>query len=463
MKLNLERLKRQLYTYKAKIQTQYNKLNKQKVFTIAGVGAALFSGALYFGLSDSSKITASLPETSIEMGALPIPEVDKKYGFVTDNYLTTEDQIKNGEFLSDILTRHDVAYTNIDKLVKKATDVFDVRKLRAGKKYMVLKNKDTQKAEYFVYEPSVYQYVVYDLRDDMNVSIIDREITTDIQTSSGVINSSLWNAMTDNGMSYDLASRMEEALAWSVDFYHIQKDDKFKLIYEQNYIEGKKVGVGKLLGAYFNHYGNDYYAFYFKNNNHEGYYDLEARPTKKAFLKAPVKYARISSSFNLRRFHPVLKRIKPHLGTDYAAPRGTPILAVADGVVTKASRTRGNGNFVKLRHDKVYETQYLHMNRFAKGIKPGVRVNQGQVIGYVGSTGLATGPHVCYRFWKNGRQVDPRREKLPPPEPMPEKDIEKFNELRNNLKKELDEIPYLTVEEIEAIKAQKKEEAKVNP
>jgi murein DD-endopeptidase MepM/ murein hydrolase activator NlpD len=154
---------------------------------------------------------------------------------------------------------------------------------------------------------------------------------------------------------------------------------------------------------------------------------------KRAFLKAPVKFSRISSRYSNRRFHPVLKRYKGHYGTDYAAPHGTPIVAVANGVVTATSYTKNNGNYVKLRHDDVYETQYLHMQRFARGIRPGVHVSQGDVIGYVGATGLATGPHVCFRFWKNGRQVDHLRENLPPPEPMPDEDIPAFEKVKADI------------------------------
>jgi len=248
--------------------------------------------------------------------------------------------------------------------------------------------------------------------------------------------------MVDNGLSYELTSKMEDALAWSVDFHYIQKDDRFKLIYERHYIEGKPVGVGEIKGAYYKNYDNEYYAFYFENDKHSGFYDLEARPMKKAFLKSPVKYSRVSSGFNLRRFHPILKRRKAHLGTDYAAPRGTPIRAVADGVVVKRGRTRGNGNYIKVKHDKVYQTQYLHMNGFASGVNTGTHVKQGQTIGYVGSTGLATGPHVCFRFWKNGRQVNHLRENLPPPEPMPTEDIPKFNEVRDSFKVQLDQIEF---------------------
>ena len=233
---------------------------------------------------------------------------------------------------------------------------------------------------------------------------------------------SLWNAMTDAGIPYDLIDKMEDVFAWSLDFYHLQKGDRFKLIYEKQYVGDEYIGTGKILAALFENSGNKHNAVQFDTEDYNGYFDLEARPMKKAFLKAPVKYSRISSRYNPRRFHPVLKRHKSHLGTDYAAPKGTPIYAIANGVVTKASFNRGNGNYVKIKHSDQIQTQYLHMRNFRKGIASGVQVQQGEVIGYVGQTGLATGPHVCFRFWKNGKQVDHLKENLPPPAPMEEKD-----------------------------------------
>ncbi|MEM8907674.1 MAG: peptidoglycan DD-metalloendopeptidase family protein [Bacteroidota bacterium] len=378
------------------------------------------------------------------LGAFPVQVPTIKYGFALDTFFVHEGQIQTNQFLSDILLQHKVDYLAIDELARNAKDVFDVRNLRANKPYTILSRDTSQSADYFIYEPSVFGYVVYNLKE-RSAKKVEHPISIEVEKSAGLIESSLWNTMTDNGMSYELAAKMEDALAWSIDFHHIQKGDRFKLIYEQQYIDGQKVGIGEIHAAYYKNFDNEYYAIYFENDKHNGFYDLEARPMKKAFLKSPVKYSRISSRYNLRRFHPILKRTRPHYGTDYAAPRGTPIYAVADGVVTKASRTRGNGNFVKIKHDKVYQTQYLHMQGFAKGIRSGVHVKQGQVIGYVGSTGLATGPHVCFRFWKNGKQVNHLRQNLPPPDPMPKEDIPKFNVVRDQMKAALDQIPFPTI------------------
>jgi murein DD-endopeptidase MepM/ murein hydrolase activator NlpD len=256
------------------------------------------------------------------------------------------------------------------------------------------------------------------------------DVETCLETSSGSITSNLWNAMESSGHTYELINMMEDALAWQVDFHHVQKNDEFRLVYEQKYVRGEPAGIGKLLGAYYKTNGKEYYSIWFDSGKYKGFYDLQARPMKRAFLKAPVKFSRISSRYSNSRFHPVLKRYKGHFGTDYAAPYGTPIVAVANGVVTKAGYTGGNGNYVKIRHDDTYETQYLHMQKFASGIRAGTRVSQGEVIGYVGSTGLATGPHVCFRFWKHGKQVDHLRERLPDPTPMSKDDIPAFEQVK---------------------------------
>lgn len=364
-----------------------------------------------------------------------------KYGFVLDQYRVTEGKVKANQFLADMLMPHGVDYMTIDKLVQQAADTFDVRKIRVGQSYTILAPKAPgSAAEYFIYEPSPFRYVVYDLRNETQVSVMYHDVDTVQRVASGVIYSSLWNTMIDNGLNYELAARMEDALGYSVDFHYIQKEDNFKLFYEELQIDGEPVGIGKLGGAYFEHMGKPYYAVYFENDKYSGYFDEQGRPMKKAFLKSPVRYSRISSPFNMRRFHPVLKRVKPHLGTDYAAPHGTPIYAVANGVVTRSGYTGGNGNFVKIKHDEVYATQYLHMSKIAPTAKVGMRVKQGDVIGYVGSTGLATGPHVCFRFWKNGQQVDHRKENLPPPEPMSKEYLPRFLEVSAAVRAKLDAI-----------------------
>jgi len=377
-----------------------------------------------------------------ELSAFPIKIPKLKFGFALDTFHVTIDTIRNNQFLAELLLPHKVDYQKIDQLARNVQDTFAVTKLRANKEYTILTRDTAQGADYFIYEPDVYSYVVYDLKDKLDAKVIYRPMVTSIKEAAGTINSSLWVTMQSYGFPIDLIDKMEGVLQWSLDFYHIQNGDQFKLIYEENTIDGKYAGIGKVLGAYFKNYDNEYYGIYYENGKFKGYYDEEGRPMKSPFLKSPVKYSRISSSYNPRRFHPVLKRVRPHYGTDYAAARGTPIMAVANGVVTRAGYGKGNGNYVKIKHDKTYATQYLHMSKFGKGIRSGVQVKQGQVIGYVGSTGLATGPHVCFRFWKNGRQVNHLRLKLPNPEPMPEKEKPTYFPIRDKVVAELGTIPF---------------------
>lgn len=409
---------------------------------IASIGIIL-AAVIAFLPVESRNLRASLfhADQEIKLGAFPVVEPTLRFGFALDTLKALEGTIQSGDFLGNLLHRYGMDYTSIETLVERSKGQFDVKDIRQGKTYMVLAKDDLEHADYLVYEPSVYEYIVFHLKGDLRAERVKREVTTQIRTAGGVIESSLWDAMVENGMSYEITSKMEDALQWSIDFHHIQKGDEFKLVFDEDYIKGEPVGVGKVHAAYYKTGEKEYYAIYFQDTEHKGYYDLEGRPMNKGFLKAPVKFSRISSYYNLNRFHPILKRVRPHLGTDYAAPYGTEIYAIGDGVVLEASYTNGNGNYVKIRHDKTYETQYLHMQKFAKGIHAGVHVTQGQVIGYVGSTGLATGPHVCFRFWKNGVQVNHLNLEFPPPKPLPEESMPKFQEVRDSLLKQLELAP----------------------
>ena len=394
--------------------------------------ALLTGSSIYFVSTDQldqNKLQASaLKASKIELGSLPIVIPTKKFGFVLDTFqLVKKDTIQKNQFLADILLKYGVEYQYIDQLAKDSKDVFDIRQLRAGKPYTIL-NQDTLGggADYFIYEPNIESYVVYPLKGNGAIEKIQKPIILNTESMKGSIESSLWKAMTDAGVSYELTAKMEDALQWSVDFHHINKGDEFNLIYDEKFVDDQSAGVERVKAAHYKTSGNDYFAIWYDKEGLEGYYDELGRPMAKTFLKAPVKYSRISSRYNLRRFHPVQKRVKPHYGTDYAAPYGTPIFAVADGVISKKGYTRGNGNYIKIRHDKVYSTQYLHMQRFATGVNRGSHVKQGQVIGYVGSTGLATGPHVCFRFWKNGKQVNHLALSFPPPDPLPKEELDDF-------------------------------------
>lgn len=369
-----------------------------------------------------------------------------KFGYNVADYQFDTFTIKKNQFLADILVPYGVPYPTIHQVAEKAKDVWPVRDLRVNKPYCMITDSCDQ-AEAFIYFPNSYRYIHYNVNKDSSyVKMIEHPVDKKVVKGTGVLRSSLWNSMLDADLSPVLISRMEDALAWSIDFHHAQTGDQYKLLYEKETIEGKEVGIGRLLGAYYKNYDNEYYAIWYDDDEYSGFYDLTGRPTKKTFLRAPVKFSRVSSGYSLRRYHPVLKRVKPHFGTDYAAPRGTPIISVANGVVTHVAFTRGNGKYVKIKHNKTYQTQYLHMSRFAKGIKPGVHVKQGQVIGYVGSTGLATGPHVCFRFWKNGKQINHRKLNFPPAEPMPEDQLPAFYAYRDSVVQVLNNIPLTSLE-----------------
>jgi len=383
--------------------------------------------------------------SSFRIGASPSEEVSKNakhlFGFNLDSVHIQPNVIKKNDVFGNILTENGLTTNMIMLIEHEAKNIFNIRNIRVGAKYHVIKRSECDDRPIaIVYEPDKYKYVVCDLRDSVTVNLIEKNVEVCEQTASGVIETSLWGALEDQGVNPSIIDLMEDALSSSVDFYHTRKGDEFKLIYENKYIDGELIGIGRLIAAcYVNDNGANYSMLY-KAKDLEGYFDAEGRPARKAFLKAPVKFSRISSNFNLRRFHPIKGRTIPHLGTDYAAPYGTEIRSVADGVISGASYTSGNGKFVKVKHDNVYETQYLHMSRFAKGIRPGVRVRQGQTIGYVGSTGLSTGPHVCFRFWKNGRQVNHLKEKLPSAKPMNMTELPSYFEYRDKMLLKLNDI-----------------------
>ena len=373
----------------------------------------------------------SSPETKSSALESSVAEAELLYGLALDGYEVETNTVGRNEFLSGILQRYDIDLQTISALADKSKPVFDVRKIGAGHDYTTFRG-GSGKLDYFVYQPNPIDYIVYDLRDGINVYKEQKAVTTQMETVAGVINSSLYETLQTQGVSPDLAVQLAEIYGWAVNFYRINKGDWFKLVYERKYVDGNPIGPGRIQSAMFGHNGKEYQAYYFEPNDGEpgAYYDENGKSLRRTFLKAPLKYSRISSRYTMRRFHPVQKRWKAHLGTDFAAPHGTPIVATANGVVTESSYGSGNGNYVKIQHDNVYSTQYLHMSK--RAVKKGQRVSQGEVIGYVGSTGLATGPHVCYRFWKHGKQVDALAQVFPPSEPIKEEYRIAFQRLLNN-------------------------------
>lgn len=364
------------------------------------------------------------------------------YGINVDEYVVIENKVKKNEYLSDILESYNVPVKFVNQVSSIPRNLFDVRKIATNKKYTVICKPDSLKtAKAFIYEPNPIDYIVFTFEDSLWVDVCQREVVIEEKSIAGVIQSSLSQTINEMGISHELTNKFVDIFAWQVDFQRLQKGDVFKLVYEEIQVEGRSIGIRNINGIYFEHFASDYYAIPFDQGNGKDYFDDRGKSLRKALLKYPIEFTRISSRYSGRRFHPVQKIFKPHLGTDFSAPTGTPIRSVGEGIVEEAQYKSNNGNYVKIRHNGTYTTQYLHMSRIEPGIRAGVRVTQGQRIGYVGSTGLATGPHLCYRFWRNGKQVDALRVELPPSQPIREEFAEAYEQVKAQIKVQLDAIP----------------------
>jgi len=336
------------------------------------------------------------------------------------------------------LTDDSLLYASIGK----ADSIFPIHKIIAGKEVNMIYTQEPQgkQASHLVYHASPTKKLVLSFKDSAHANWHKVAVDTVRRSIYAHIDRTLYHSILDANVSYELGIELSEVFAWQVNFFRIDRNDFFKVIFDEYHANGECIDIGPVRAALFYHQGDSFYAFNFDKGDEHGYYDENGKSLRKAFLKAPLKYSRISSRYTKRRFHPVQKRWKAHLGTDYAAPTGTPIRTVGDGEIIAASYSRGNGKYVKVKHNSTYTTQYLHMSRIAKGIRNGKRVRQGDVIGYVGSTGLATGPHLCFRFWKNGVQVDPFKVKVPPTTPVADEHMAEFMETASYWEKELNSI-----------------------
>ncbi|WP_394364613.1 M23 family metallopeptidase [Flavobacterium gawalongense] len=376
------------------------------------------------------------------------PAVKKiEFGFKYSDFNVVQDTIKKGDTFGTIIENQNIGNKKVYDIIKKVKDTFDVRIIRINKPYTLLRSKNkTNKLQVFVYQPDAMNYYVVDLRDTAVVVYKKtKPITIKTRTIGGLLKGSLSETLEGANVEGALASKISKIYAWSIDFFKLKKGDRFAITFTERYINDTIYdGVDSLKAAFFEYKGKIIYAFPYAQNpssNKIEYYDEEGKTLKNFFLKTPIKFSRISSRFSTNRFHPVQQRWKAHKGTDYAAPYGTPITTTAAGTIEQTGFTAGNGNFVKVKHNGTYSTQYLHMSRIL--VRRGQHVNQGQVIGRVGSTGLATGPHVCYRFWKNGVQVDALRLKLPNGEPMSGRNKDQFLKVITPLKWQLDSVSNL--------------------
>ncbi|SEK85902.1 Murein DD-endopeptidase MepM and murein hydrolase activator NlpD, contain LysM domain [Aquimarina amphilecti] len=391
----------------------------------------------------------TVPETIEEIKE---PPVVKEFGYNLNNFMVVRDTVRPGDSFGAILDSHGISRAKVFEISNKIKDTFNVARITAGKAYAVLKSKDTtEKAQVFVYQNGLIDYTVVDFRDSIVARKSAKPVKIVERIASGTIESNLSQTFDEMDLSFLVAYKMADIYAWTIDFTRLQAGDQFKVIYTEKYINDTiPAGIGEIKASYFEHRSKPIYAFQFEDdtiNRTSDYFDQEANNLRRAFLRAPVQFSRISSRYNLkRRIKYYGNKIRPHRGTDFAAPIGTPILATADGTVTKSERRGGNGKYVKIRHNSTYETQYLHMSR--RAVKVGEYVRQGEVIGFIGMTGNTSGPHVCYRFWKNGKEVDPFKQDLPASKPLKDSLRPAFYKHIEPLKTKLDSIIFKPKQEI---------------
>jgi murein DD-endopeptidase MepM/ murein hydrolase activator NlpD len=415
--------------------------------------------AALLGVIQSCKSDKTVNEIPINSLAEVKPVTEKfEFGYNLNDYIVVRDTIKKGDSFGQIMERNKIGYPQIYNIVEKVKDSFNIAKLQEGKPYTILCSKDSlQLPQSFIYQPNVEEYVVINFKDSIHAYSRKKPIKYVEKVATGSITpgSSISQLMDEQGLSQVLVNKMADNIyAWTIDFNRLQAGDRFKVIYTDKYIDDSiYAGVHTVKAAYFEHKSEPFYAFRFKTDTIKGivdYFNEDAKNLRRAFLKAPVQFSRVSSRYNLkRRIAYYGNKVRPHKGTDFAANIGTPILATANGTVTESTQKGGNGKYVKIRHNATYSTQYLHMSR--RAVKVGQFVKQGDVIGYVGMTGNTGGPHVCYRFWKNGQQVDPFKEKLPEAEPISQELKVKYLDFIEPIKMILDNIPFFENEPLEVL------------
>mgnify|MGYP002640748250 FL=1 len=401
--------------------------------------AALFVLLIIWVISSKNE-QVNVLENQEEVAAVVEPKV--VLTLPADTLRFEKHTIVSGESFGALLGKRGIGTAQIYKIAAAVQNDFNVRRIRAGIEVQFATGDSSLFPAFFIYPESKYEYWIIGLQDSIYAKKVEKEREVRRRAISGTIDDALYLSVGRSGGTQALAMSLVEVYAWTIDFFRLQKGDAFSVIYEEEYVDDTVyVGFKSIVAANLTHMGNDFYSFPYENElGFHDYYDEEGRSLRKTFLRAPLNFTRISSRYSGRRFHPVQKRWKAHLGTDYAAPTGTPIMTTADGVIIAAQYTSANGNYVKVRHNSTYATQYLHMSKIKPGIRNGAKVKQGDVIGYVGSTGLATGPHVCYRFWANGRQVDPYKQKLPDAKPLTADRMEAYQSYMTRLKVELDSL-----------------------
>ncbi len=393
------------------------------VFSVLALMVSCVGGGKEKG-ADGAEVQDSVPvETPVEMD----------YGVIErDNYRVETKFIRSGEALGSIMSKAGVKASVVNSLGLLPDTVFDTRLIKAGNEYSIYYTNDSlAKPHYLVYEENKVNYAVFHVADSLMVTNYKKPIDKVDRMESVTINNSLWVDVCAKDLNPQLAIELSDIFAWTVDFFALQKGDNFTADFTEEYVDSVSIGVGKVKSARFYHNGKEYHAIYFAKGDIAGYWDLEGNSIKKAFLKAPLSFSRISSGFTYARKHPVYKTVRPHTGVDYAAPMGTPVMSIGDGVVVWKGYKGGGGHTVKIKHNGTYTSAYLHLSRYGKGVAVGARVSQGQVIGYVGSTGASTGPHLDFRIWKHGQPINPLTMDSPPTEPLPAEYMEEFGKMRD--------------------------------
>lgn len=364
--------------------------------------------------------------------------IQKEFGITLDSFYVVQNRIKRNQNLAFILSETGLNDSIVNIATLNSASVFNIRNIQLGNQYNLYFTRDKDSTlKYFVYKHSPTEYLKIDLNKKPQACKGEKQIITNVKTSTGTISTSLWNTMIENNIDPVMAIRLSEIYAWTVDFFGLDRGDHFKVIYEEQFVDSIPIGIGRIFAANFTHKGEELFAFEYEQNGVLSYYDENGKSLRRQFLKAPLRFSHISSKFSKSRMHPILKIRRPHSGVDYSAPTGTPVYTIGDGTVIDKGYTKSAGNYIKIRHNSVYTSGYNHLSRYSNGIKIGQRVNQGQIIGYVGSTGYATGPHLDFRVWMNGQAIDPLKIKAPPIEPIKEENLPTYQASINQVKQEL--------------------------
>ena len=368
-------------------------------------------------------------------------EVIYEFGIPVSEFEMKEGTIKRGQFFTSLMSELGLDKTDIYSLTQEARDKFDLRKIRVGNSYRAYYTLgEKPKLTYLVYKNDKTSYVTFGVNDSIFVKVDEKAVTVKTKVGEATINSSLWNDTRAAGMSPMLAIRMSEIYAWSIDFFGLQKGDSFKIVYDEILVGDELPDIGTIHAVFFKHAGRVYEAYRYVQDETPQYWNEKGENLRKAFLKAPLSFTRVSSGFTYSRRHPVTRIVRPHTGVDYAAPKGTPVMSIGDGVVIQKGYAGGGGNTIKIKHNSTYTTAYLHLSAYAKGLSKGKRVRQGEVIGYVGSTGLSTGPHLDFRVWKGGTAINPLKMEAPPADPIKNENRQSFTSQTQVVKLQIDSI-----------------------